>query len=63
MLMRKWHFGVFFSKKEVFFPNINGFETQNNTLKQKFKDGKAHIILGTENQQSSSDLKLDSILK
>lgn len=52
-----------FSEKKVFFPNMNGFETQNNTLSWEFKAGKAQIILGTENQQSSGDLKLDSILK
>lgn len=42
---------------------MNGFETQNNTLSWEFKAGNAQIILGTENQQSSGDLKLDSILK
>lgn len=63
MLMRKLHFRVFFTEKKVFFPNMNGFETQNNTLSQEFQAGKVQIILGTENQQSSGDPKQDSILK
>lgn len=53
----------FLWKGSIFFPNINSFETQNTTLSQKFKARKAQIILGTENQQSWSDLKLERILK
>lgn len=58
--IRLW--GIFLWKGSIL-PNIKGFETQNNTLSQNFEAEKAQIILGTDNQQSSSDLKLDSILK
>lgn len=46
LIVIKLHFGVSFSEKVsgVFFPNINGFETQIITLSQKFKGGKAQII-------------------